>query len=324
MKVLVCEIDQVRRLQPLKTVGIRIISKPVRATLLFLSAITASVASGQEMEPRAYSPAPVGTQFIVFTYAYQSGDVLLDASLPLKDVSVKLNAASFGYGRTFSLAGRQANIAVVFPYLCGTANGTVFEDQVNVRRSGGGDIRLRFSTLVKGGQALSPKEFATRKPETLIGASVLIVIPTGQYDPQRLVNPGSNRWAFKPEIGISKPMGRWIVELMGGAWIFATNDRFLGQSRRAQKPLASIQGGVIYTLRRRMWVSGNATFYAGGNTVLNDVTNDDRQKNSRIGATCSLPLTQQQSVKIAWAKGVTARIGGNLNTIAVGWQYAWH
>jgi hypothetical protein len=290
--------------------------------MLFLT-ITATVASGQEMEPRAYSPAPVGTQFVVFTYGYQSGDVLLDASLPLKDVSVKLNAASFGYGRTFSLVGRQTNVAVLFPYLWGTAKGTVFEDQVNVRRSGGGDIRLRFSTLLKGGKALRPEEFAKRNTETLIGASVLVVVPTGQYDPQRLVNPGSNRWAFKPEIGISKPIARWTFEMMGGAWFFTANDSFLGQSRRSQKPLASFQGAMIYTLRRRMWVSGNATFYTGGNTVLNETANDDRQRNSRIGATFSLPLTQQQSLKIAWAKGVTARIGGNLNTIAVGWQYAW-
>ena len=295
----------------------------IPVTLLFLTTITAHVACGQEMEPRAYSPAPVGTQFVVFTYGYQSGDVLLDASLPLEDVSVKLNAASFGYGRTFSLARRQTNIVVLIPYLWGTAKGTVFEDQVKVRRSGGGDIRLRFSTFLKGGQALRPEEFANRKRETLIGASVLVVVPTGQYDPQRLVNPGSNRWAFKPEIGISKPVDRWTFEVMGGAWFFTANDSFLGQSRRAQKPLASIQGAIIYTLRRRMWVSGNATFYTGGNTVLNDIANNDRQKNSRVGATFSLPLTQQQSLKVAWAKGVTARIGGNLNTIAVGWQYAW-
>lgn len=275
------------------------------------------------MEPRAYSPAPVGTQFVVLTYGHQSGDVLLDASLPLKDVSVKLNAGTFGYGRTFSLAGRQTNIAALFPYIWGTAKGTVFEDELTVRRSGGGDVRLRFSTIFKGGRALRPKEFATRKPETLVGASVIIVVPTGQYDSRRLVNPGSNRWAFKPEIGISKPADRWTFELMGGAWFFTANDSFLGQSRREQKPMASFQGAVIYTLRRRMWVSGNATFYTGGATVINGTANEDRQRNSRVGATFSLPLTQHQSLKAAWAKGVTTRIGGNLNTFAFGWQYAW-
>jgi Putative MetA-pathway of phenol degradation len=285
--------------------------------------LIATTASAQEMEPRAYSPAPVGTQFVLVGYAYQTGDVLLDSSLPLKDVSVKFNAASIGYGRTFDLAGRQANVAVLAPYIWGTARGTVFENQTEVRRSGGGDVRLRFSTLLKGGRALRLQEFAKRKPTTLIGASVSIIAPTGQYDPARLVNPGSNRWAFKPEVGISKPMDRWTIEAMGGAWLFTTNNSFLGSSRREQKPMASFQGGVVYTLRRRMWVSGNATFYSGGRTIVNGIANADRQKNSRVGATFSLPLNQRQSVKVAWAKGVTTRIGGQLNTIAVAWQYAW-
>jgi hypothetical protein len=294
-----------------------------RLIQLFLIAALASTAAGQEMEPRAYSPAPSGTQFVLLTYGHQSGDVLLDSSLPLKDVNIKLNAASFGYGRTFNLVGRQANVAVLIPYIWGTAQGTIFEDQIKVRRSGGGDIRVRFSTLLKGGEALGPKEFAQRKPATIIGASISIIVPTGQYDPARLVNPGSNRWAFKPELGISKPNGRWTFEVMGGAWLFTTNKSFLGSSHRTQKPMASFQGSVIYTLRPRMWLSGNATFYRGGSTELNETANEDRQRNARIGATFSFPLNQQQSFKVAWAKGVTTRIGGNLNTIVIGWQYAW-
>lgn len=280
-------------------------------------------AYGQEMEPRAYSPAPVGTQFVFVGYGHQSGDVLLDSSVPLRDVSVSLNVASLGYGRTFSLAGRQANVAVLFPYIWGTANGSVFENQVNVRRSGGGDLRIRISTLLKGGEAMKPREFATRKPQTIIGASVSIIAPTGQYDPARLVNPGSNRWAFKPEIGISKPRGRWTMEVMAGTWVFTANRNFLGGARREQKPLMSLQGHLIYTLRPRMWVSVNGTYFSGGRTKLDGVLNEDRQKNARVGATFSMPLTQQQSVKFAWAKGVTTRIGGDLNMFVAGWQYAW-
>ena len=294
-----------------------------RLTLLFLTVAIAHTAAAQEMEPRAYSPAPTGTQFVLLSYGHQSGDVLLDSSLPLKDVNISFNSGSVGYGRTFGLMGRQTNVAVLFPYIWGTARGTVFEDQVNVRRSGGGDLRVRFSTLFKGGEARNAKEFAQRKPTTIIGASVSMIVPTGQYDPARLVNPGSNRWAFKPEFGLSKPLGRWTFEAMGGAWLFTPNNNFLGNSRRAQKPMASFQGAVIYTLRPRMWLSGNATFYSGGSTILNDTANADRQRNARIGVTFSFPLNQRQSLKVVWAKGVTTRIGGNLNTIAVAWQYAW-
>ena len=75
-----------------------------------------------------------------------------------------------------------------------------------------------------------------------------------------------------------------------------------GGQRREQKPLISLQSNLIYTLRRRMWVSVNASYFSGGRTTVNGVINDDRQGNSRIGATGSIPLNQQQSIKVAVAK----------------------
>jgi len=148
--------------------------------------------------------------------------------------------------------------------------------------------------------------------------------PVVQHDAeQSVVNLGYNRWAFKPEIGISKPAGRWTVEAMAGAWLFTPNENFFGVSKREQESLFSFQGHLIYTLRRRMWLSVNGTYFSGGRTKIDGVLNEDRQKNARVGATFSLPLTPQQSVKLAWAKGVTTRIGGDLNLFAAGWQYVW-
>jgi hypothetical protein len=291
--------------------------------LLLVIAVTAYTAAAQEMEPRAYSRAPVGNQFLVFAYAYQTGDVLTDASLPLRDVKVKIGAGSIAYGRTFGLAGRQANVSLMSAYVRGRASGTIFEDLREVRRSGIGDVRLRFSMNLIGGPALGQKEFASYKPRPLLGASVTVVAPTGQYDPRRLVNIGSNRWSFKPEVGFSKPYGPWTIEFVGGVWMFTDNKEFFGGVRRGQKPLTTLQSHAIYTIRRRMWLALNANYYFGGKTVVNGVTNADKQANSRIGSTLSLPLTEQQSIKLAFAKGLTTRFGGNVMTVAVAWQYVW-
>src|ERR1044072_5066002 len=292
--------------------------------LLFALGLTfGSVASAQEMEPRAYSRAPEGTQYVVVSYSYQVGDVLTDASSPLRDVNVKLNAFSMGYGRTFSLAGRQANLGVFPTYIRGRASGLVFEQQHEVTRSGLGDARIRFSTYLMGGPALKPREFAAYKPKTLLGVSLTVVAPTGQYDPRRLINLGSNRWSFKPEVGVSKPLGRWTLEMAGGVWLFTPNNNFFGGSRREQKPMTSLQTHVIYTLRPRMWLGVGATYFNGGRTVVDGAANADVQNNSRFGATFSCPVSRHQSLKVAWAKGLTARFGGNLNTVATGWQYTW-
>jgi hypothetical protein len=275
------------------------------------------------MEPRAYSPAPVGSQFIAFTYAYQTGDILTDAALPLRDVNIDLSAGSFAYGRTFGIAGRQANVALLAPYVKGRAGGIVFEDRQEVTRSGLGDVRLRFSSNLIGGPALSAKEFASHKPKALLGASLTITMPTGQYDPRRLVNIGSNRWSFKPELGFSQPFGRWTGEVTGGVSLYTANNEFFGGVKRQQKPLVSVQSHLIYTIRRRMWAAFNASYYTGGRSIVDGVINSDRQSNSRLGGTFALPLTQRQSIKVAFANGLTTRFGGDVTTIAVGWQYFW-
>jgi hypothetical protein len=291
-------------------------------TILLSAGLIANIMA-QEMEPRAYSRAPVGTQFVVVTYAYQTGDVLTDASLPLRDVKVKLNSSILAYGRTFGIFGRQVTASALMPYVKGRVSGTVFENSLEVTRSGLGDLRARVTVNLAGSPAMGPKEFAAYKPKTVIGASLTVVAPTGQYDPARLVNIGSNRWAFKPEVGISKPVGRWTIEGAGGAWFFTANKNFFGGSLREQRPLLSLQGDVVYTIRPRMWVSVNGTYFRGGQTVVNGNVNSDRKANTRIGATYSHPLNQHQSIKVAWAKGLTTRFGGSLNTIAVGWQYTW-
>jgi hypothetical protein len=156
-----------------------------------------------------------------------------------------------------------------------------------------------------------------------MGASVTLVVPNGQYDSNRLINIGSNRWAFKPEIGLSYPHKRWTFEGAAGVWLYMKNNDFFGHVRREQKPLASLQGHVIYTIRPRMWMALNGTYYSGGRTTVNGRLNQDLQKNSRFGLTFSFPLKERQSIKIAFAKGLTTRIGGDLTSIAVGWQYTW-
>ena len=84
-----------------------------------------------------------------------------------------------------------------------------------------------------------------------------------------------------------------------------------------------MQSHLIYTIRRRMWAALDTSYYTGGQSVINGLANADRQANSRLGGTFSLPVTQRQSIKVAFAKGVTTRFGGDMTSVAVGWQYAW-
>jgi hypothetical protein len=277
----------------------------------------------QELEPRAYAPNPTGANFVLLVYAHSTGDVVFDPSVPITDVSARMNLGALFYGRTFGLFGRSASAAVQLPYVWGTIDGDVFEARRSVYRSGLADLRLRLTTNLLGGPALAPREFAQRPPRTTLGASVVVVAPTGQYDPSKLVNVGTNRWSFKPEVGLSRPAGHWFIELYGGAWLFSDNDNFFGGSRKEQQPLASFQTHLSYVFRPRLWLAADATFYTGGRTTVDGVKKGDLQRNTRLGLTLAVPVKRRSALKVSWARGLMTRIGGDFDTVAVGYQFLW-
>ena len=298
---------------------------PVRSwpSLFVLTLSFACQVLGQEIEPRTYSRAPVGAQSVVALYTYQTGDVVTDSNLPLRDVKVRINMGAFGYARTFGLAKRQLNIGIVVPYFRGKVSGEVFEEQREVTRTGIGDTRLRLSYMLRGAPALTPEKFASFKRKSIFGIGLTMAIPTGQYDHRKLVNLGANRFAFKPEAGVSRTMKRWTVEASAGVWFFTANKNFFGGSLRKQKPMLSLQTHMIYTFRPRMWLAMSGTYHNGGRTIVDGVLNADMQNNLRLGATFAYPFTPRHSLKVAGTRGASTRIGGDLTAISVGWQYTW-
>jgi len=296
---------------------------PVRPAAAAALAFVAASAAAQELEPRAYSPNPTGANFVLAVYGHTSGSVVFDPSLPFENVNASVNASTLLYGRTFGLFGRSASAGLGVPYVWGDMDGEVLEEYRSIRRSGLADMRLRLAVNIIGGPALPRAEFAKRRPRTTLGAGLVVSAPSGQYDPAKLVNLGANRWAVKPEIGVARPAGKWMLEAYLGAWLFTDNPNFYGGQRREQSPLGTAQAHVSYTFKPRLWVAGDATFYTGGRTTVGGKRNADLQKNSRLGLTLAVPITRHQSLKASWATGFTTRIGGDFETLLVGWQYLW-
>ena len=299
--------------------------RPLAALIVFgLAGVASPWRTGaQELEPRTYSPNPVGMNFVAVAVGRSRGDVVFDPALPVEDVDAHLTSAALAYGHTFGVFDRTTTLAFAVPYVSGNASGAVGGTRDEVHRAGLGDARLRLGVSLFGGPALTPEEFARRTPHPVVGASVVVVAPTGQYDGTHLINIGSNRWAFKPEIGVSYPIGRFFVEGYAGVWLFTDNDDYLGGSRRSQDPLATFQAHVSYTVRRGLWIAADATHYSGGRTQTNDVQRSNRQSNTRVGLTLSLPLEQGQSLKLVWSEGTTVRFGGDFRTLSIAWQRAW-
>ena len=296
---------------------------------LFLTATLVLVATpvlAQELEPRAYAASPVGANFLVAGYGYTWGPIVFDPSVPIQDVDAHVHFIPLGYGRTFGLLGAQSLITAVLPVVRGHVSGKVFESDSAVTRTGIGDVRAKLSVNFLGSPALRPAEFVSRRRGRWIaGASLTVSAPSGQYFPDKLINIGTHRWAFKPEIGVSSRWGEKLyLEGYAGVWLYTANHSFYpGSNTRQQRALTSLQGHASYSLRSRDWLALDYTWYAGGATSTNGGPDAGRLENSRAGVTGSLGLDARQSIKLNASTGASGRVGSKFRAVTVAYQRAW-
>jgi hypothetical protein len=297
---------------------------PVPGRLAALAALlVAAPLAAQELEPRAYSNAPVGLNFLILGYTYLDGGIATDPTAPIQNAELEVHGPLLAYARAIELLGRSAKIDVVVPYgfLSGSAEagGVLHEREV----SGLWDPRVRLSVNLLGAPALAPAEFRGWKQDWILGASLQVGLPVGQYDESRLANLGNNRWLVKPELGFSKAFGPLIVELAAAANFYGDNDDYYGGVRREQEPVYSLQAHLVWTFPSRIWVALDGTTYVGGETTVGGVEKDDRIESSRIGASLSLPFGRRNSVKLYAHTGVAARAGVDFDAVGAAWQHRW-
>jgi len=304
------------------------IARPCWAGLsvVLITTVLAAMGAGayaQDLEPRAYVNTPVGLNFLIAGYGYAAGGVATDTSLPLQNAHLQVHSAILAYARSLDVWGTSGKVDVVLPYAW-LSGSTDVEGQPRERNvSGLADPRLRFSVNLYGAPALSLQDFASYKQDLIIGASLQVSVPLGQYAPDKLVNIGTNRWSVKPELGISKALGPLTLELDTGVAIHTDNHDFFGGKTRAQAPIYSVQGHVTCTLGAGIWVALDGTYYTGGRTTVDGVEGNDLQKNSRLGATVALPVNRYMSVKLYGSTGVSTRTGSNFNAGGLFLQYRW-
>jgi hypothetical protein len=283
----------------------------------------------QQLEPRAYANLPIGLNFLLVGYTYSQGDVLFDPSLPVSDAKARVNTLILGYVRSLDIGGRSGSIGLAVPYAGIDASGQIATSgqtdpqAASVTRYGFGDPALRLAVNLHGAPALPLERFREYRQDTIVGTSLTVTAPWGQYDGSKLVNVGTNRWSFKPEVGVSQALGPWILEGALGVTFFTDNHDFAGGHKRSQDPLYAAQAHVIYYFDPGLWAALDLTYYAGGRTSVEGALNNDLQQNSRWGATMGKSLDLRNSLKAYFSSGVTARTGSKFNTGGIAWQHLW-
>ena len=285
-------------------------------------ATTREIASAQELEPRAFANTPAGMNFLIGAYAYTKGTVGTDPSVPLTDTEVKLNSAVLAYVRTLDLWGRSGKVDLIIPYTWASGSAKLAGQARNREVSGFGDPKLRLSMLFYGAPALSLDEFRDYKPDIIIGGSLEVSPPLGKYESDKLLNIGTNRWSFKPEVGVSKTIGPLTLEISTGIRFYTDNNNFLDGKTLQVSPLFSAQAHLIYSVTPGIWLGLNGLYYTGGSGTI-DGKKGESLENARVGLTLALPINRYNSIKLYGSTGVYTKTGSDFDLVGMAWQFRW-
>lgn len=278
----------------------------------------------QFTDPHAYDNTPTGLNELELVYAYAHSDTSIDSSIVISGAKLNLNQAAISYTHYFSFIHRLFWAKAGLPI--GRLNGSVTGTKIQRSAAGMGDSSYEVGGLLKGGPALSVKEFASYKPTTVLGVSLILTAPTGLYNSGRLLNLGSYRWSLKPEIAFSHPFGneqRWQVDVYGNAYFFTNNTSYHGVEILRQQPLPGIEGHLSYSFTERLWASVDSRYSFRGATFVNGLNQNDSQQNFSLGTEVNISLTPRNSLVFVLDKALLHTNGPALAGLAVKYNYTW-
>ena len=284
-------------------------------TLLALPFCTAA----QELEPRALTNIPPGMSFAAVAYNFNTGNILIDPSIPIKDLDSKVHGLGLAYARSLSLFGKYTKVDVIIPTAYGDWKANVSGEERERRIDGFADLRLRISMNIIGGNV---REHDHTTP-FVGGFNIQIIAPTGQYDPDRLINLGANRWTVRTQIGAAKQFKKWIVELYAGVWTFTENPEFVGGQTSSYSPLAVVKTHLIRKLRTSDWVTIDLGYGVGAKLSIEGEERDVRTNSMRLGITYALNLKKGHLLKASLSTTAAFEEGSDYDSVGFSHTYRW-
>jgi len=294
----------------------------MRSFALLLMVCWTGQSFAQDLEPRRWSHMPTGLNFAGIGIGHVEGEIFLDPVLLVEEAEFDMEAVGLAYVRSFGIAGKSARVDFSLPYRAGRWEGTIDGKQVDLRRRGLGDPRIRFSMLLYGGPARTPAEFVkSKKSNTVVGAAVALTMPFGEYSSERLINLGSNRWVVRPQLGVTHTRGKWTGELTGSVFLYGDNNEFWQDTKLESDPLWALQAHLIYTFKPGLWTSLSTAYGTGGEAKVNKVAKNNLSGNWLSALSFGFPIDRRQGIKITLLTGRTQKpTGVDIDSLAIGYS----
>ena len=236
--------------------------------------------------PKSHLLAPKGIWGVNPKYLNLDQNMVPAGNILVQDADIKVDVFPTTFFHTMEVGGRFAQL--LFMVNPGTANGSIDSDTTvldrSIKTNGFSDGFVGFKLGLIGAPALNISEFAKHEPQfSLYG--YFRVWYSGSYDPNKLLNLGTNRLAIELGAPMSVPLS--FGGTKGVTWLevfpsiqFYTDNNDPARSSRAdkteQRPLLLIENHLTHNITKKFWVGADLRFQYGGRTVVDEVEDDNR------------------------------------------------
>ncbi|TWU30827.1 transporter [Novipirellula artificiosorum] len=294
----------------------------------FFVAFLTLTCRAQELQPRRWSHLPIDTNFLGGGYVFTRADIAFDPVLLLDDVESELSTIPLKYIRTFELLGKSARVDLAQAYQDGQWSGLIDGVPIRTTRHGWSDTLLRFAVNLIGTPPLAGKEFgeyrASSMSESILGVALEVQLPTGQYFNDKLINLGTNRFTFRPQLGVVHQEGPWSVEMTVSSWFYTDNEEFFNGNQLKQDPLHTVQGIIDYTFQPGLWVGTGFAYGAGGKSTVNGIQKDDPRDSLIWGLALGYPISKQIGGQLTYlSRRTQTPVGVDSDSLAAGFSVLW-
>ena len=137
-----------------------------------------------------------------------------------------------------------------------------------------------------GDLILATTLWLVNKPEsrTYFGITPFLQLPTGDYDRNRALNLGENRWRLTLQGGYIMPLAdKLLLDVIGDVTFYGKNDDYgPGSDKLTQKAQYQLQTHLRYNLTPTWDIRLGLSHVTGGETEINDVAQNNRQRTTKF------------------------------------------
>jgi hypothetical protein len=283
--------------------------------------------------PRSQLPMPVGTNVFAPTWLDLSMNSDFSQSILLADVDVKADILLGIYVRSFAVGDRYAQVWVVPNW--GDIDGTLQVERDtggsidrSVHESGFGDPYFAFKVGLVGSPALDLGGFMKHKPTFQLYAYGGVFAPVGDYEDDRLLNIGTNRWAWRLGLPMVIPLGdprtQTYLEIHPGITLYGDNDDPTGGADlKEQDTLYQVEFHLSRNFTPKLWGSIGGRYRNGGETTTDGIADDNRQDVLGGELTLGYAFTPHLGLQSTYGQVVSESDGSKSDMLRVRLTYAF-